>query len=163
MRRFWKLTLFLFCTRLQYHVLLSKKMNSYFTLVTNPGKVTTIIPWRTESMFPPLLLDPKMVKIFSSSLTQSKTKEGIWNTEDLPEKFRDTSIVVRIAPCGEDKVGITESVTWERGWADPWRTQCISYQCRGTTAALKNPGVSRIPTYGCWAWHRTSCSPAFLE
>lgn len=52
-----------------------------------------------------------MVKIPPDSLTQNKIKRRDGKRENLPEKFRDTSIVVRIAPCGEEKAGITDSVT----------------------------------------------------
>lgn len=40
---------------------------------------------------------------------QNEKRNG--NSESLPEKFRDTSIVVRIAPCEGEKAGITDSVT----------------------------------------------------
>lgn len=143
MRQLWKLSWLLFRARLQYHELLSKQIIFYFTLVTSSGKVTTMMNWNHVSSSPTWPQNGLNIL----QLTHTKQNQGRdGNIKDLPEKFRDTSIVVRIAPCGEDKAGITESATWERGCADPWRTQCISYQCRGTHGTLKKPSVSRIPT-----------------
>lgn len=111
MRGLWHLTLFLLCTRLQHHVLLPKQITSYFTLVTSEDKATTITAWWTVCLFPSLLLNRQMVttSLLTQILTQNQGRDG--KSENLPEKFRDTSIVVRIAPCGEEKERVTDSIT----------------------------------------------------
>lgn len=114
MRWLWKLTLLLFCTRLQYHVLISKQIISYFTLVTSWGKVTTIIPWWTETMFPPLLLDPKMVKIFFRSHTQNKTKEGMGTLRTYLKNSETQASSWGLHPAGQTKQGL-QKVPLERG------------------------------------------------
>jgi len=58
-------------------VLFPKHTVYYFTLVTSQDRATTITPQRTVSMFPPLLLNPKMVKTSPDSPMQNKTEEAM--------------------------------------------------------------------------------------
>ena len=145
-------------------------------MCSSPNKSLPISHWSpAKAKQPPLNHDklwacflpsystPKWLKYPLTHTKQNQERDG--NSENSPEKFRDTSIVVRIAPCGEEKAGITDSVTHFRKGLG-WHVENTAWQVpkqRYPNATLESPSVSRIPTCGCWTWYGTAQSPAFLE